>query len=119
MLIAICADLPNEDSLVANRFGRCDYFVIYNTEEDTFVGIENTAKNLPGGAGGKAVALLGKHNVNIVLSPEVGPKAMDALDAFEIKAYLYEEGCTVSEALKNYLDGKLNIYLKSTHKGHR
>jgi predicted Fe-Mo cluster-binding NifX family protein len=117
MKIAICASEHTPESLVAGRFARAEYFAVYNSDTLQFSFFENTAKEEGSGAGGKAVKVLGDLNIDIVLVPELGPKALDALKAFEIKSYQYKQGKTVREALYTYFEKKLPELLESSVKG--
>ncbi len=107
MLIGICANGHSLESKTSNRFGRCDYFVIYDDVSKDKKFIENTAKEDVSGAGGRAVKLLSDEGVGIVLAPKVGPKALAALDGFEVKAYEYKDGMNVEEAIIAYLNHEL------------
>lgn len=117
MKIAICAKKEGLKSEVSDRFGRAENFVIYDTESKEAITVDNTAKNAASGAGGSAVKLLNKNDVEVALIPELGPHAIDAVKAFEIKAYAYGDSKTVEEALKNYEDGKLERLLTNTNEG--
>jgi predicted Fe-Mo cluster-binding NifX family protein len=118
MKIGICAKNNGLESEVADRFGRADNYVIFDTETKEVVTIENTAKNEASGAGGTAVKLLDKNKVEIVLAPELGPKAMDALRAFNIEAYAFGNSKTVKEAIENYENGKLDKFITNSTKSH-
>lgn len=84
--------LNSNGSELDERFGRAEYFAIYDTDtKDTEI-IDNDAKNESGGAGGKAVKILFQNKVQAVVSGEFGPKAVIALKDFEIKAYRKEIG---------------------------
>ncbi len=117
MKIAISSLENNENSKVSDRFARTEYFVIYDHEALSFTSIENTAKSAGSGAGGKAVKILGDLGIDIVLVPELGPKALEALEAFEIKSYQYPREKTVREVLYLYFEKKLPELLISTSKG--
>lgn len=118
MKIAICSNSQGIKSELAERFGRADYFVIYDLENQDVKTIENKAKNEPSGAGGSAVRSLSKEDVEIILVPELGPKAMDAIKAFEIKAYAYTKGATVENAIEEFKLGKLEELTSNTKEGH-
>lgn len=103
--LVICASNNDSKSLVSDRFARSNYFCLYSEGNYTFV--ENNAKNEMSGAGGKAVKQIGSLDAEVVLVPEVGPKAFDALEAFELKAYKYPKGATVEEVVELFLNNKL------------
>lgn len=119
MKIGICSNSEGLKSVVADRFGRADFFVIVDLESKEVKTIENTSKNEASGAGGSAVRNLNQENVEVVLVPELGPKAMTAIKAFEIKAYGYQSGVTVEEAIEEYKLGKLKEILSNTNDGHK
>lgn len=89
------------------RFGRCAYFVVVDTDSGTLVeSINNAAVGLSGGAGPQAAQLLSKHGVEAVALGNVGPNAIEALNAAKIKVYSGVEG-TVEDTLKKFNDGRL------------
>jgi len=107
MKIAISSSGKDENSLVANRFARAEFFIIYNHEDLSFEVVENNAKNEGSGAGGKAVKLLGDLKIDVVLAPELGPKALEALNAFGIISHQYPKEKTVRDVLYMYFEKKL------------
>ncbi len=85
MKIAVTAHGEGPDARFDERFGRCDYFVIYDTASGDFRSVKNTAAAAPNGAGGLAAALVRKEGVSKVFAGEVGPKAAEALRAAGIE----------------------------------
>jgi len=118
MKIAISACNEGLESVVANRFGRCDYFVIYDMESKEVSSIENKAKFESHGAGGIAVRLLNEQGVKVALVPELGPRAMEVLNAYDIKAYSYKGVQKVKDAIQAYENDDLEILLTNTNQGH-
>lgn len=116
MKIAVCAKSQGMESIADDRFGRAEYYVIFDTGERASETVENSAKGEPAGAGGSAVRLLSKHDVEVVLVPELGPKAVDAVNGFEMKAYRYAEKKTVRETIEAYQAGALQQIETSTTK---
>jgi predicted Fe-Mo cluster-binding NifX family protein len=108
MKVAICAknDL-GLSSEVDDRFGRAEFYVIFDTEKAETIVLENSAKNEAAGAGGKAVSLLHKQGVDTLVVPELGPKALKAANAFELTAYQIDDSKTAQEVLNALLAGKL------------
>lgn len=118
MKIAVPSKGMTKTDSVDDRFGRATYYVIYDSETQEVSAIENSAKDEVSGAGGQAVRLLDQQGVKVVLVPEVGPKALDAFKAFDIKAYTYEKGCSVSTALEQYQAGVLKEIITESHGGY-
>lgn len=119
MKIAVCAQESGLDSKVDGRFGRCESYVIFDTETKEVVTISNEAKNEPSGAGSSAVRLLNTNGTDIVIAPELGPKAIKALDAFEIKAYMMNNSETVQQMIDAFLADELTAFGSASVKSHR
>jgi predicted Fe-Mo cluster-binding NifX family protein len=118
MKIAVPSKGMTKTDSVDDRFGRATYYVIYDSETKAVSALENSAKDEVSGAGGQAVRLLDKAGVDVVLVPEVGPKALQAFKAFDMKAYTYEKGCSVTAAIEQYEAGKLEEVITESHGGH-
>ena len=76
MKIAISSQGNFPDSNVDPRFGRAKYFIIYDTETDSFDVIDNV-QNIQAaqGAGIQAAQNVANQNVELVISGNLGPKA--------------------------------------------
>lgn len=115
--IAICADSTNPESNVSSRFARCEYYGLYNKETLTFEFEENNAKNEMSGAGGKAAKQISELGAEVVLVPEIGPKAFDALEAFGVEIYRYKKEYSVRDAIYDYYANNLEQVKAFTKKG--
>lgn len=74
--------IPTDDGrTVSAVFGRAKSFAIYDEAVPGFSIVENEGANSEHGAGTGAAAFLADKGVRIVLAPEVGPKAAEALKA--------------------------------------
>ena len=118
MKIAVCSKGNDLKALSDERFGRCETFVIFDTETKESFAVNNEAKNEGAGAGGKAVKILSDNQVDVIIAPELGPKASDAIKAFEIEAYRTIANLTVEEQIKNFQDGKLEKFESSSVESH-
>jgi len=86
MIIAVSATEADYNSAgVDPRFGRCTYFITYNTETDEWNSISNSAREAMGGAAIQAVDLLKKNGVDIIITGNLGPNATSALKAAGIE----------------------------------
>lgn len=79
MLIAVTSSGDSLDSLVNEKFGRCQYFIIVNADTMKYEVVPNPAENAQGGAGPKAAEVLVNKGVNVLLTGHVGDKAEEAL----------------------------------------
>lgn len=118
MKIAVCAKSQGMESIADDRFGRAEYYVIFDTDSRASDTVENAAKNESAGAGGSAVRLLSKQGVEVVLVPELGPKAVDAVNGFEMKAYRYVDRKTVRETIAAFQADDLQQIETSTTRSH-
>ncbi|WP_024821261.1 NifB/NifX family molybdenum-iron cluster-binding protein [Aminobacterium mobile] len=100
MRIAAAVNEPTIKSLIAERFARAPYFIIVDENGNLLEAIENTNAEQGHGAGGAAVRLLSKHNIDLVIVPRLGPNAEEALAQAGIK-HFKAEGLTLEEALNN------------------
>lgn len=109
MKIAITAHGEDRQAKVDSRFGRADYFIIFDQESNTWNSLSNT-QNLEAahGAGIQAGQTLAKTGAKTLITGHVGPKAFKVLQAEQIAMYsLGEMDGTVEDALTAFLSGKL------------
>ncbi len=108
MKIAATCKRGGLDDIVAPQFGRANAFTIVelNDEIKSVEVIKNPAAELLSGAGITAAQLLIDKGVKILLTGNIGPKAMDALNAAGIEVYR-AEGMRIEDAIKMFADGKL------------
>ena len=104
MLVAMTSSGDSIDSLVNERFGRCQFFLIVDPDTMKVEAVSNPAEKSQGGAGPKAVEVLINKGVNILLTGHVGDKAEEALKRGNIKIVGGLKGdLKVREAITNYL----------------
>ena len=107
--IAISATTGGLDDMVNPVFGRCPKYVIVEIENKKIKSdrtIDNTAAQMPGGAGIQAAQNVANEGVTAVITGNVGPNALPILASAGVKVYM-ATGITVKEAVQTYLDGKL------------
>lgn len=107
-MIAIPVSNNSKNPDIDDRFGRCSMFCIINVNNEYRI-IENSGKNLGSGAGAHVVKLLVDGNVNTIISPHIGPKAMTAIKALDLKVFHVGDAKTVAEALELLLSNKLEM----------
>ena len=106
MKLAITSSDGKMNSPFSARFGRCDYFLIIDTETRDWEAKPNPAASARGGAGPQAVQFLANNGVESVISGRFGPNAYSALQAGGMSALIAEEG-TPEELVDQYLAGNL------------
>ncbi len=107
MKVAITSKESTLDSKIDERFGRSEYFAIFDLENSKEYFIKNTAKDEESGAGGSAVRLLTKEGVDTLIAPHLGPKATTALNTFDVKVYSKGEYVYIKEAIEALKEDRL------------
>ncbi|MTI70876.1 MAG: diguanylate cyclase [Firmicutes bacterium] len=90
MKICLTATDKNLDSKLHSRFGRCDYFLIYDSETKEYYTLENDP-NLAHGAGVNAAQRVVDENIDVLITGNLGPNAKEILLKAEIKCYKGED----------------------------
>lgn len=106
MKIAISAKGKITDDLLDPRFGRCEYFQIYDTEVKATKIIKNKGIEASGGAGIAAANQIIDENVDVVITGSLGPNAFELIEKAEIKAYKCDS-IAITEALEKYNNNEL------------
>ncbi len=91
MKIAITSTGNTLDAQVDKRFGRCAYFIIYDTESKHFDCIPNPNIDAENGAGPASVQLVASHQVKKVVSGEFGMKNKSLFDSLQIQMIVYKD----------------------------
>lgn len=105
MKIAVTSLGDNLNSNLSEKFGRCPYFIIYNTEDKSFISLQNEGINLQSAAGPKAAETIINENVDVLLTGHIGDKAENVLQRSKIKLVTgYKENLSIMEAINNYIN---------------
>ncbi len=84
-LIAISAEESHMKSQMDPRFGRCNYFLMYDPANGLTHFMGNPGKQSQGGAGPAAAEFLINHGVSKVISGEFGARAKEILEAANVE----------------------------------
>jgi len=100
MKIAIASQGSELSSMIDPRFGRARYFIVYDTNDDTWNVIDNVQNSqVSHGAGIQTAQNVVDAGANMVVSGNFGPKAADVLDAAGITTTMWSDG-TVADAVE-------------------
>jgi len=91
MKVAITSTGNSQESKLDQRFGRCAFFVIYDTETKSTEFIPNPNKDAQEGAGPASVQLVASRNVEKIISGEFGIKIKSLLDSLKIQMIIMKE----------------------------
>ncbi|MBA7611486.1 hypothetical protein ES703_18710 [subsurface metagenome] len=117
MKIAITSTGPKLEDKVDPRFGRCHYFILFDTDSNKFEAVENTGAQGMGGVGIKSGQIMADKGVETVLTGSCGPNAFQTLQAAGIKVITGASG-TVQEAIDKYKSGELKAISQANAAAH-
>ena len=117
MKIAVSSSGTDQNAQVDPRFGRCQYFIIVDTDSGKTEAIPNAAQSAGGGAGIQAAQTIADQGAETVLTGNVGPNAHRALQAAKISVATGVSG-TVSDAVKAFQEGKYTATDSPTVQSH-
>ena len=100
------------DSQVDPRFGRCQYFIIADTDSPKFEAVKNPNMEAMGGAGIQSGQFVSGHQIKAVLTGNVGPNAFQTLQAAGVDVVIGVSG-SVKEAIEKYKE--LRTYYSRTN----
>ncbi len=108
MKIAISSTGKNLTDNVSEVFARCPYFIVAEIENGKIQkteAVENKIANQLGQAGISAAQQMAEKDIKAVITKNVGPRALDVLNQFNIG--IYSGDGTVEKVLQEFIDGKL------------
>ncbi|MDD2563087.1 MAG: NifB/NifX family molybdenum-iron cluster-binding protein [Salinivirgaceae bacterium] len=106
MRVAITSTGNNLDSTLDPRFGRCAFFVIYDTDTKAIEFIPNPNKEATEGAGPASVQLVAAKDVSKIISGEFGMKIKSLLDSLQIQMIAIKEPDKTINAIIAMLETK-------------
>ncbi len=107
MRVGVSATGSDLNARVDDRFGRCAWFLVVDTDSLEFDALENRHAEEEMGAGVAAARDLIDERIDAVISGQVGPKAYEVLKALNVDIFLVSGGITVMEALERRKRGEL------------
>lgn len=108
MKVAISSTGQDLAGNVSEVFARCPYFIVAEIEDHKIKKTEvvkNEGEHQIGMAGVSTAQLMAEKNIEAVITGNVGPRALDVLNQFNIAIYLSKG--SVQDALQSFIDGKL------------
>ena len=104
MKVALTSTGNSLESKLDKRFGRCSYFVIYDSETKGIEFIPNPNKDAQEGAGPASVQVVASRNVQKIISGEFGIKIKSLLDSLKIQMIVMKEPDKKIEEIINMLN---------------
>jgi predicted Fe-Mo cluster-binding NifX family protein len=106
MKIVVPSNGRTLDAPVSPVFGRCPTYVFVDMETMDYEAIDNPAESAPGGAGIQAAQFVVAQGAQAVVGGNVGPNAIDVLQAANVPMYLFA-GESVQQAVEAFKRGEL------------
>ena len=106
MKIGISSTGNDLNANVDQRFGRCNYFLIVETNSMEFEVLSNENAMASGGAGIQSAQTIARAGVEAIITGNVGPNAFQTLSAAGIKIFIGVSG-TINESIEKYKKGEL------------
>src|SRR5690554_6761568 len=106
MITAVAICKPDQSAPLSRLFGRSQFFLLFNNEDDSRIIIRNPYADTFGGAGIQTAQLLIENNVDAVIVKQIGIHALRILLAADMKVFTAKVN-NVDEALKLYKEGNL------------
>jgi len=108
MKIVISSDGNSIESNVDQRFGRCNYFVIVDIENNKITNVESVANegySEGHGAGIKAAQQVGNLKPDKIITGNMGPNALNVLEQLNIE--VYQGSGRIQDAIQKLQEDKL------------
>ncbi len=105
MKVCITSQGDKLDSAIDPRFGRCQYFIIADTESEDFEAVPNPNMDSMGGAGIQSGQFISEKEIKAVLTGNVGPNAYQTLNAAGVLVITGVSG-RVRDAIQKYKNGE-------------
>lgn len=113
MKIAASTVVGGLDAEMDPRFGRCQYFVIVDSETMNFENLLNTSNSASSGAGIQAAQIVANKGVKLVLTGSIGPNASQVLSSSGIDVITGVSG-TVRDAVERFKKGQFQTATSPT-----
>ena len=117
MKVAVSASSKNLDAPIDQRFGRCAFFMVVDTDDMSFEAVDNENAALSGGAGIQAAQLLASKGVEVIITGNIGPNAVKTLSAAGVQVVTGQTG-TVRQAVDDFKKGKVKESRDATVSDH-
>ncbi|MDA3931541.1 MAG: NifB/NifX family molybdenum-iron cluster-binding protein [Tenericutes bacterium] len=97
--------LSTKNNMITEHFGHCDFFVIYEVEDNVIQG-SHLIKNPPHQKGYLPKFLKGQ-GIDVVIAGGIGTMAINGLKDLGINCYINVKG-EASEVIERYINNQLN-----------
>lgn len=107
MKLFLTANGENLKNHIDESFGRSDFFLLYDTEDDSYEFIDNTHKDEQSAVGVSVAKEAINLGANAVISLNPGPRAFNLLKDAGIEVYHINSGANLSDVIDSFIHNKL------------
>jgi predicted Fe-Mo cluster-binding NifX family protein len=107
MKIFVNANEESLNSIIDRSFGRCNYFLIYETEDDSYHFVKNPHQDSQESVGAAVAKSAIEFDVNTVLAVNPGPRAFNLLKNENIDIFRVNEDMTLKGAISAFSKNEL------------
>ncbi len=105
--VAFCASGAGSEAHLAEHFGRCSFYWVWSTDEQTFTVVPNHESSQGHSKGLDAVRRLASEGVSIIITRKIGPRAFFAMQRLGMKIYADPDESLIHQSLQKYLNQEL------------
>ncbi len=105
MKIAISSTGKNLTDNVSEVFASCPYFIVAEIENKKIQKVETIENKIANQLGQAGISVVRLMAVKVVITKNVGPRALDVLNQFNIGIYAGDG--MIEKVLQEFIDGKL------------
>ena len=113
MKIVVSSTGKDLDSKIDPRFGRCQFFIVVETDDMSFESINNENIALGGGAGIQSAGFVASKGVKAVLTGNCGPKALEVFSKTGIDVFTGFTG-TINKVVQEFKQSRPEPITKAT-----
>jgi predicted Fe-Mo cluster-binding NifX family protein len=106
MKIAVTAKGETLEAAVDPRFGRCQTFLVVESDDMSVEVVDNSGAAAGGGAGIQAAQQIAEKGAEVLLTGNCGPNAFKTLEAAGVKVVTGVDG-SVGDVVASYVAGEL------------
>ena len=117
MKLVVSSSGKSLDADVDPRFGRCRFFIVYDSETKVHEVLDNEGGSVSSGAGVRSAQTVARSGAKAVVTGNVGPKAFQALEAAGLSVFTGASG-SVQQAIDKHLAGDLKASTRPSVESH-
>jgi predicted Fe-Mo cluster-binding NifX family protein len=107
MKLFLTASGNSMSDVIDPSFGRCSYFLIYETEDDSYEFIENSYQNEQTSVGASVAEYVVDSDIKTVISVNPGPRAFKIFQDAGIEVYHAPEKTKLRDAIISFSKNEL------------